>query len=137
MRFIPAVPAILFLLLLSFQASAVEYEERLLLDPVLQGVWMIHIFSDDGGKTVHHTSPPEPFLRARSTSVRFTDGTERRIEQIKYAKIEGTPTLFILLDNGMLYVCGKEAGEADVFVQIYKRPNGELVESGRMIVTVE
>jgi hypothetical protein len=109
--------------------------ERIDIDPVLRGVWMIHATSNDRGTTIAEVSPPEALCRVTAASVRYGDGRVLRVEKVLIIEDDnGNPANTIGFDNGVIWIVSKQPGQRFVLVQVFA--DGKK-ESLRVLVTVE
>ena len=114
--------------------AEVKVEERLDIDPVLQGVWKLHITSNDGGKTLENKGG-SVIARVSATTVKLVGGGLLVAEKIVIFKDNaGNPGNMIMFRNGVVWVITKKPDQSYVLVQCMV--DGKK-ESLRLLVTVE
>ena len=109
--------------------------ERLDIDPVLQGVWMVHATSEDRGAHIKRVDPAEALCRVSASKVRFATGEEMRVRKVLVVKDDGGyPANAIGFEDGVLWIVTKRPGQAYVLVQVFQ--DGEA-ETFRALITVD
>lgn len=118
-------------------AAHAKDKERLSVDPVLRGVWVVHMASADGGKTVKKIDPPEALCRVSALRIRLATGQTFGVEKVIVTVDEnGDAANIIMLSSGVAWYVHKEPGQTLVVVQVYQPPNFDK-EVMRFLVTVE
>lgn len=110
-------------------------EERLDIDPAVQGLWVLHATSDDRGKTIEYHDAPA-FCRVSAAAVRFADGREMRVKSVHILhNDDGRPYNIIRFENDTLWAVSKPEGGAFILIQVL---GGEqMEETFRLLVTAE
>lgn len=115
-------------------------QERIGLDPVLRGVWMLHATSTDQGKTVelvkNAEGEPEPaeFCIARRSELVMADGKKIKIKRVNVVKDDdGNEANIVLLNTGRIMGITKKPNQPYVLVQV----NDGEKEVSRFLITVE
>jgi hypothetical protein len=110
-------------------------DERLDIDPVLQGEWQLHATSRDQGKTVAWVQGA--FCRVTATKVRFVDGDELVAEKIIIVKDrERKPSNIIWFTNGTIWCVSKKLGQKYILVQKCEMDGKAAKETFRFLVSV-
>jgi hypothetical protein len=121
---------------LAFAGSS-RAQERLDIDPALQGIWKVHAISTDGGRSIEYTDG-KAFARVSATQVRFLNGNTYEVQRVRiFTDAKGQPGNMILLTNGELLEVTKDRGQPFVRVRVLNLVNGEVTEMGRFVISVE
>jgi hypothetical protein len=133
--------ASLLLAFLPLFGEETSTRERLVLDPALRGLWMLHAFSEDKGKTRQLFDPPMEFMRADSMTVRMqtAEGAETiHIRKILEVTQSGSTDLYqaVALENGIIWVFDLTAARAGkaVLVQVFEA--ADKPEKSRLLITI-
>jgi|OM-RGC.v1.026302835 hypothetical protein len=130
---IAALSLIILLPVLAFAEDGVA--ERFGLDPVLQGVWVLHGLSGPGGVNAEQMSPPTPFATASASRIRLADGITLHVERVLVVDdVDGAPGNIVLFTNGAVWIFSKPPGQMHVLVQAFSSATAK--EKARMLITV-
>jgi hypothetical protein len=113
-------------------------DERLDIDPAVQGVWLLHATSKDEGKTID-LAKGEVFCRVTATKVKFPDGQELVAEKIHIVRdADGNPGNLIRFHNGTIWAVTKKPGQEFILVQRFEpgKDGKTLKEAFRILVSV-
>lgn len=111
-------------------------EERLGLDPVLRGLWILHAVSNDKGATIEPCDTPVEFAIATATTISFGDDKRLVKRVIITEDTEGSPANMALLDSGRWLAFTKKPGDKYVLIQIFNADSDGLTELTRLLITV-
>ena len=122
--------------ILLIASTALASDERLGLDPVLHGVWMVHGISSDAGETVEPMRPALPMAQASASRIKFADGNVVSILKVMVTKDKnGDPANAALLSNGKILFFSKSPGQTFVLIQVMDTDTNK--EISRWLITVE
>lgn len=133
-----AVSVLVALVILSVAATALggEAEERIGLDPVLQGVWNMVAVSSDEGRTIEPVTPPIPVAHAFGSRIKFADGAMVHVEKVLIVDVNGVPGNVALLTNGNMLAFTKEPGQIYTLVQLFQGVGEAARETARYLIFV-
>lgn len=109
--------------------------ERLDLDPAIQGLWKLHVTSNDEAKTLEQHDAV-PFARVTGTKVKTTLAEDPMVvEKVVIFTPKGKdPTNLVRFTNGTIWWISKpKRGTNMVLIQVL---NTDLEETFRFLVTV-
>ena len=110
--------------------------ERLDIDPVLQGIWYMHIVSKDGCKTQKKIEPPLAFCRVRALSVTLGGDEPKtiKVQKVVISRDEDGDTLnAILFNTGAVWIA-TQVKPGIFLVRVYASTTAK--EFMRIMVTV-
>ena len=134
-----AVFSVLVALVLVSAAAAAfggEPEERIGLDPVLQGVWNMVAVSSDRGRTIEPVTPPIAVAHAFASRIKFADGSMVHVEKVMIVDVDGVPGNIALLTNGNMLAFTKEPGQIYTLVQLFQGVGEAARETARYLIFV-
>ncbi len=95
-----------------------EAVERLDIDPVLHGVWYLHMTSKDKGKTVKTIKPPWAFCKAGASKVKMEGGDILRVEKVLVLKGKKAKWANVIrFVNGTIWIVSKIPDTSRFLVQ--------------------
>lgn len=113
-----------------------EVTERLDIDPALQGIWVVHATSDDGGKTVKHVRPPATFCRVGALRITFSSGSILEAVKVAITKDKGgRPANVIFFATGGFWFVTQMTTEAP-YMYLAQSFSPGAVEQMRIVVSV-
>jgi hypothetical protein len=126
------------LVLVSVAATALggDAEERIGLDPVLQGVWNMVAVSSDQGKTIEPVTPPVAVAHAFASRIKFADGSMVHVQKVLIVDVNGVPGNLALLTNGNMLAFTKEPGQIYTLVQLFQGTGDASRETMRYLIFV-
>lgn len=125
-----------FVLLALFTVSPAKAEdpvEVLQIDPVLHGVWMIHAFSSDKGKTMK-SFRGEPFCKVSSNRVLFSDGIAFEVTKVYQGSFSSIP--FQIIHFAGKDFCWIVSTPKPGFVLVQVCEAGTALEKSRLILSI-
>jgi hypothetical protein len=121
----------------TFIPSVFSAEERIGLDPVVRGLWKLHVTSQDGGVTLVHSNPPEDFAVVTATTINMGAAGRYTVERVMIVNDDhGNPGNMALLNTGRWLAITKQPGSVFVLVQVFDLSGNTPRELVRWLVTV-
>lgn len=115
-------------------AKTPKMEERIGLDPALQGVWTIIATADANGDNVKKMDEPFQFAQVTASRVKFITGGEATFTKVMISEDnQGNPMNVALLSSGWFWFITKPNGQPFVLVQTVD-PDGK--QQDRWMITV-
>jgi hypothetical protein len=130
--------AILIVLFITASVYAGEFQERVDIDPVAQGVWHALAVSEDGGNVV--TPCDYSVARATAGSVVLDGGKRLLVSSVKIAKDSGgrNGNIIFFSNDTVAYYIGDTATKGLFILQVFwSRDDGTLYEKIRYVIRVE
>jgi len=124
MKYLSALLAVALLITVSSLADAKPKKpkavERLDIDPVLQGVWYVHMTSTDGGKKTKAVNPPEPLCKVGASKVTMRGGDTYRVTKVLITETKkGEAANIIFFNNTAVWAVTKVPGEPYYLAQAF------------------
>lgn len=124
-------------ILISLTAMLSAVEERVGIDPILRGLWRLHVSSTDGGTTLVPHNPPVDLAVVTATAMNMGADGRYTFERVLIVHgDDGNPGNMVLLDTGRWLAITKTPGQEFVLVQVYEIVGDVATEHNRWVVTV-
>lgn len=117
-------------------AAEPQVQQRLGVDPVLQGLWYMMAKSDGNGQNVREFTPPALLLQATATRLVFVDQTTVDITSVFiFNDRNGRPGNILVLQNGNRLAV-THADQVFLVTLWVPGADGQLAETERWLVDV-